>query len=492
MRDITKYESELRVLLEYALNLYSRRSLRSSNTLVHKGQDKTWFGDLGVKSTRYFEAEKHLFYRRFNICARNGDALFSFILGASDMLYYRASKHFREDLINHAHIKAVATINRRLFDSFPIYSSIIIMDDYSIGTWFSSVDTLDELISLFCGELTTDSKTFFSETISPYNWLPEYYNGSMRITEDTMRDSSIKGLGEVAEIIAPKGASKEEYKTQGIPYLRGRDIKDGKICETDAFIDSKDIAKYSRNLLQAGDILLTKHFGQDKIALVTEDDIPAMASNMLFIIRPYELSEKYLYRYLSSKTGNKAFKAQLKSIHRGSTIPSITLTDLKGIAIPVLDDDTMQVLENLDFASKDETIKSSVRLLHYSQKCNEQVLEQTVMNALVDAGWKKSSFLFESDLGLVSDGERIRWRPDISYRLSDGRKVLVEIKTDLSKVSQEWVSAINRILHGKENFIFVLTTGYYYEVHISGIERSLKSTNPPTIERILEWESEVR
>ena len=112
--------------------------------------------------------------------------------------------------------------------------------------------------------------------------------------------------------------------------------------------------------------------------------------------------------------------------------------------------------------------------------------------ALKEAGWEDESFIINSNLELSTDGLKIKWRPDLCYRLKDGRKVFVEIKTDLSQVSKDWLSAINQILHGEESFIFILTTGYYYEVHISGIKQYLKSSNPPTIEDILKWEKEVR
>lgn len=51
---------------------------------------------------------------------------------------------------------------------------------------------------------------------------------------------------------------------------------------------------------------------------------------------------------------------------------------------------------------------------------------------------------------------------------------------------------IRRILQVGSDYIFILTTGVYYEVHISGIEKSLQLMKTPTISEILDWEKEVR
>lgn len=126
-----------------------------------------------------------------------------------------------------------------------------------------------------------------------------------------------------------RAAKRNEYADTGIPYLRARDIQNGKIQKVDVlYIAQENVMAFSRQLLQEGDILLTKNFGQNKLALVTEDDIPAIASNALFIIRPIEISEGYLYRYLASETGNQTFNKQINRIQKGMTIPSVALADL--------------------------------------------------------------------------------------------------------------------------------------------------------------------
>ena len=141
--------------------------------------------------------------------------------------------------------------------------------------------------------------------------LPEYYNGDDKLIEEKLSGSNVKELGEVATIIAGKGARREEYSDKGIPYLRARDIKNGKVQTPEVYISTDNVGVYSRQLLQEGDILLTKNFGQNKLALVTEDDIPAIASNMLFIIRPFEVSEGYLYKYLTDRKSTRLNSSHL-------------------------------------------------------------------------------------------------------------------------------------------------------------------------------------
>ena len=493
MRDLSDYKDELYEILRRAFYQYSsyfsRFDGRSNwDRIDERGQ----VGRFSFDCTKVESKKERLIFLRYDIRITNGERLCNFILGNALMLYGRYSRAFREKLIEEERIRGIAVFSKRSRDYLPASAAIIIMDDQSYGTWFTTVRRIDELISLFCGEVREDSNTFFSETISADNMLPEHYNEENSIIEEAIGGDKLIDLEDVAEVIAPKSARTKDYRDEGIPFLRTRDIKDGKILKPEVYISIDDAVKYSHNFLQSGDILLTKHFGQNKIVLVTEEDLPAMASSMLYIIRPFEVSEKYLYRYLTSKTGKEVFDKQLRKIQRGAAIPTITLADLKKVKVPIFDELTMQVFENMKISSKEETERIYKRLLMYSNAFSGKVLEDKVMNDLIDAGWEKKSFQINLNLDLSINGKKIKWRPDLVYRLKDGRIVLIEIKTGLNKINEEWLFAVNQILYGEESYIFILTTGYYYEIHSSGIMQSLRTSNPPTIDEILLWEKEVR
>lgn len=493
MIDISDYKDELYGILMQSFDQYSRFSfLYKGPREWDKSDERTQFGNLSVDSTKVISKKERLLFLRYDVRITNGDRLCSFILGNALMLYGRFSRSFREKLINKERIRGIATFSKRNKEYLPASAAVIILDNRSYGTWFTTVSQINELISLFCGDVREDEKTFFSEAVSADNLLPEHYNEANSIMEETLDGDQLKKLEDVAEVIAPKSARREDYRSEGIPFLRSRDIKNGKICKPEVYISIDGAMKFPHNMLQVGDILLTKHFGQNKIALVTEEDLPAMASGMLYIIRPFEISERYLYRYLTSTTGKEVFEKQIKKIQRGTAVPTITLADLKKIKIPVFDESTMQIFENMKISSKQDTERMYKRLLMYSKAFSENNLEEKVVRDLIVAGWEEKSILRAYEIDLSSNGMRVKWRPDLCYQLKDGRQVLIEIKTDLRKINKDWIIAVNQILYGSVNYIFILTTGYYYEVHASGIKQSLKKPSPPTIDEIIMWEKEAR
>lgn len=116
-------------------------------------------------------------------------------------------------------------------------------------------------------------------------------------------------------------------------------------------------------------------------------------------------------------------------------------------------------------------------------------LEGEVYDALIQVGWKEERFLREPFISVKSSKKS--WRPDFCYNLDDNRKIIIEVKSDLTKINQAWLDNINQILEKDQNYIFILTTGVYYEVHASGVSSSMKLLQAPTIDEILVWEKEV-
>lgn len=271
--------------------------------------------------------------------------------------------------------------------------------------------------------------------------------------------------------------------------MRARDIQNGKIIKPDVYIDFEEANYFSNQLIQAGDILLTKFFGQNKLALVTESDVPAIASNALFIIRPFDISEGYLYKYLTSKTGNDIFNKQLNKVKKGVTIPSVTLSDLKKIEVPIFEEDIMQNLDQVEYISDKDAVITAKKLMRQSAE-NASNLESSVKNAFIKFGWNESGFTTKQEFFISLEGNK-RWTPDFLYEMPDGRKVIIEVKSNIAFIRSDWIQAVKHILSEENDYIFILTTGVYYETHISGVSQSLKMTQPPTIEEILRWAKEV-
>ena len=300
-------KKDIYALVSYAFKEYGSMTIMK-NEMKCNGFIIETFGTIKAKISMVIAEKKHLYLRRYDVSNMDGELIFSFILGHAAMLFSNSAHKFREELIASEKIKVVATLKKSVFNHIVIPAAVIILGDNK-ETCFTAVESIETLVDIMNGEFHEDAKVYHSNNISPNNLLPEFYNGDAQVIEDSFKGSETKELGEVATVIAGKGAKRNEYADTGIPYLRARDIQNGKIQKVDVlYIAQENVMAFSRQLLQEGDILLTKNFGQNKLALVTEDDIPAIASNALFIIRPIEISEGYLYRYLASETGNQIEK----------------------------------------------------------------------------------------------------------------------------------------------------------------------------------------
>lgn len=473
-------------LIEFALEEYCGRTMTGSSTLIN-GNIYKQFGSITAAISKVVADKNHLWIRHYEVSDENGINIVSFFLGHAAMLFSMNTQPFREKLLAEHTIKGVITLKQRVFRNTTIPAAVIVLNKSGEQTWFTSAENIDFLISNLLSEFDENQKVYYSNNIDAKNMMPEYYNGDLQEIESHLSNTEAKELGEIATIIAGKSAKQEDFAESGIPYLRTRDIQDGRIISPDKYIGVENIDKFSKQLVQEGDILLTKNFGQNKLSLVTENDTPAIASNGLFIIRPYDVSEGYLYKYLTSKTGKEVFNKQIKRIQKGVTISSIALSDLIHILVPIYDEETMRNIESMDRLSKTEVIEATKQFAKRYRF--ESKLENKVYFDLLEAGWKNEDLLKEA---WVLIGENRNWNPDFVYKLPDKRKVYIEVKTDFMIVRPEWVLAMKQILYGEEKCFFILTTGSYYEVHASGIEKSLALLQAPTIDEILRWEKEVR
>lgn len=485
---VSSLDTNISELICFALKEYGNSTLHKRE-LMENGHIRKSFGCLIADISVITAGKNKLYLRKYNVRSLDGDFRVSFILGHAAMLFGISSRKFREELLSTESIKGVITLKQSVFEQIVMPAAVIVLHNNDSETWFTSAESVETLIALLKGNTESSQSVYFSTNVSPENLLPEFYNGDDKVIEKSFEGSQTKKIEEIAEIISGKGAKRDDFSETGIPYLRARDIHDGQVIQPDVFVNEEKVGAFSRQLIQEGDILLTKFFGQNKLALVTEADVPAIVSNGLFIIRPFDISEGYLFNYLTSKTGNEIFNKQLNRVQKGVTIPSVTLADLKKIVVPIFEQDVMHSIENINFISRNEAIVTAKKLM--SQVNSGSELELKVKDNLLAAGWEESKFVVSSNTAITFANNK-RWIPDYVYILPDGRKAIIEIKSDITHIRPEWIQAVQYILSEGNDYIFILSTGIYYEIHFSGVLQSLKLMQAPTIEQLLEWEKEVR
>ena len=266
--------------------------------------------------------------------------------------------------------------------------------------------------------------------------------------------------------------------------------------KSDVFVPEKDVKKYTKQLLQEGDVLLSKNFGQHKIAKVGLDDLPAIASNGLFIIRAYGVPEGYLYEYLTSETGKAIFDKQLSNIERGATVASINLRDLVELRVPIFDEGTMYTLSSVDNLKSEElvsAISQMTRINAYAERIMgkqegydfSSEVEKTVVRSFENSGWNKNDLSLNGKAYSLTIGKKIKWFPDIVLLNGNDKLAVVEIKTNLSMFTEDKLRMLDYVIKSGEIPFLILITGNYYEIHAANNRIIKKMMEPPTKEYLL-------
>lgn len=146
--------------------------------------------------------------------------------------------------------------------------------------------------------------------------------------------SSVR-LKELADVFLGVNYRSAELLDKGKwKFIRPRNIKSNRIQEVETFASEGLIKRNPKSVLNGGDILLQNIFNFSRMAIVTEKDLPAIASRNLFVIRSRSISPEFLFGYLQSKTIRIAFRKQLEDLAHGF-IKHVNLVDIREMLIPL-------------------------------------------------------------------------------------------------------------------------------------------------------------
>lgn len=462
------------------------------NAHVNIGEDipdavKNIKDEFDIKVCQY-DGIQYRHVKQYEIKSKNDGKKWNIIVGPVSLLYAANLEKYRAELLSNHSIEGVFTLKNAFFRYSSIPTAVIVLGDVEDEVWLTSAISTDDVISLMKNIHTYSRKVYFTKELNAVNFMPEYYNGELNEVNSELDKYETKELQEIAEIINGKNAKPDQLAEEGIPYLRGRNLQQGKIVDINDFVVAEAAGEFSKQLLEEGDILLQKQFGYHKIARVTADDLPAIASSGLFIIRAYGVPEDYLYSYLTSETGKAIFEKQLKSIERGATIVSIGLADLKKLRVPMFDQKTMQDFSRIDDVKVEEiapTFAHMNRLMKYAEMINsknENYLEAIVVAGLIKVGWTMDDIKIESEIkGSVIP----RIRADIVLMHENNPIAIMEVKSDMSRVTSGWIEQVKAIMGSADIPITILTLGSYFEIHVTKTNKVVKQDTPPTKNQLL-------
>ena len=381
---------------------------------------------------------------------------------AFNKLFSESNKciEFRKNICAEDFSGIVSTKKAFFYNSTSATLGIIIFNEKSKTKYFSTVESSEDLYNVIFNHSEAKTKIYYTDTVDVGNLTPENYNDSASSVKKLFSNYETKKLGEIAEII--NGAQPPQYELveSGIPFIKGGCLKNGKIVPDGVCVGFENCEKYAKQILQEGDILVTKFFDQKKIVFVTENDLPAIASGMLAIIRPHSVSDINLYKYLSSNAGKIIFNHQLDSVtHRGS-VASVSLTSLKNIEIPLFDVNTLDSFNTI-FEEKYKHEFEEIKELAEKEldRISENELEKSIKQNFLEAGWNKEEIISEYRIYM----KKKFFIPDLMLFDSDKPLACVEIK--VSHITQELLVAFIKENMKQEGLLFILTLGSYYEVY---------------------------
>ncbi len=165
----------------------------------------------------------------------------------------------------------------------------------------------------------------------------EYYSPENLKKEDAVTNHKYELLGNLCELIAgPFGSAvtTERYDPDsGKRYIRGKDIQSFFLEKNDAVYVEKDLYhKLPQFHLKELDILLTvvgMKFG--KVAIIYNDDLPAIFSCKSTLIRNPRINVWYLLAYLTCDVGY----GLIRRGQRGAAQPGINLYDIQTVPVPL-------------------------------------------------------------------------------------------------------------------------------------------------------------
>ena len=460
--EMEKYKN----LIEYLKLDYFRGTFYSSGTTEEYDLFKKYVEGIFEIETTYTKIDSIRWIKRYTISEES--KCWDIIVGSASLLLAGSMQKYRDQLLKEENIHGIFTLKRGFFEDKTLPEAVILLGSTAAEKiWLTSATSTEDIINLFRNRDTYQRSVYYTEKLDPENFMPEKYNGELERLNETLDRYETKTLKEIAEIILGKNVRSSELSETGISYLRQRDLKNGVIVKPSKFVMEDSAEKYANQLLQEGDILLTRHFAQHKVARVTSDDLPAIASDSLYIIRVFGVPDEYLYEYFTSNTGKAILEKQLSSIEKGTVTATINMRDLKELRVPIFDEVTMLSLSKIEDMNLSDALfmlNRLNRLRAYSKQISRHQIEQQVYSDLLNAGWSRNDL--QQNSGLYSiDLKAGKWVPDIA--LLDREKCIgaVEIKSDFSNITPEWRSKMSEILKAARVPFLILSTGFYYEVH---------------------------
>ena len=158
----------------------------------------------------------------------------------------------------------------------------------------------------------------------------------------------------------------------GVRYLQGTNIHDGKISDETAFYVTQAFnQKHSKNILKSNDILVVQSGHVGECAVVGDNYAGSNCHALIIMSNGGECASDYICQYINSDDGKK----KIAAITTGNTIKHILATSIANIEVPLPSKKDQQRIAEL-LNSWDNRIEQEIRKLCKLVRIKEGLLQQ--------------------------------------------------------------------------------------------------------------------
>ena len=144
----------------------------------------------------------------------------------------------------------------------------------------------------------------------------------------------------------------------GVRYLQGTNIHDGKISDETAFYVTQAFnQKHSKNILKSNDILVVQSGHVGECAVVGDNYAGSNCHALIIMSNGGECASDYICQYINSDDGKK----KIAAITTGNTIKHILATSIANIEVPLPSKKDQQRIAEL-LNSWDNRIEQEIRM----------------------------------------------------------------------------------------------------------------------------------
>ena len=240
----------------------------------------------------------------------------------------------------------------------------------SILSYKQAEDILNKELGITNIENTKNySVKSFSESFGESNRLDaEYYQDKYTQLFDIIKNG--KQLKELVTITKSIEPGSDEYKDEGIPFLRVSNLTKFGLTDSNVFLDRK---KYENLLKPRKDTILFSKDGSIGIAYKAESDLDCITSGALLHLSVKKTT--ILPDYLALVLNSKIVQLQAERDSGGSIINHWRLPEIEMVLIPMLDYDIQnQISQKVQESFK--LRKDSKNLIHVAIRAVELAIEK--------------------------------------------------------------------------------------------------------------------